>query len=87
VDGAYSTYGDIRNVYKILVGKSEGKRQHGKPRCRSGDYKEIVCEAVDWIHLAQDVGHCRALVNMVMIFGECANQLSDYQLFKKDPDP
>jgi hypothetical protein len=30
------------------------------------DLKEIGWEVVDWMHLAQDRGQCRALVNMIM---------------------
>jgi hypothetical protein len=45
--------------YRVLVGKSEGKRLLGRPRCRWEDdtkieIKEIRWEDVDWIHLAQD---------------------------------
>jgi hypothetical protein len=29
--------GEMRNAYNILVGKPEGKRPLGKPRCRSED--------------------------------------------------
>jgi hypothetical protein len=31
---AYSTNGDKRNAYRILVGEPEGKRPLGRPRCR-----------------------------------------------------
>jgi hypothetical protein len=49
----------MRNAYKILVGKSEGKRPLGRPRRRwkdniRMDIKEIGWEGVDWIHLAKD---------------------------------
>jgi hypothetical protein len=36
---AYSTHGVKRNVYRILVGKSEGKRSLGRPRCRFEDLR------------------------------------------------
>jgi hypothetical protein len=52
--GECSTNGDMRNECKILVGESEGKRQHGKPRCKQGDNKELVCEVVNWIYEARD---------------------------------
>jgi len=50
---------NMRNAYKILVGKSEGKRPLGRPRRRwkdniRMDIKEIGWEGVDWIHLAKD---------------------------------
>jgi hypothetical protein len=46
----------MRNAYKILVGKPEGKRPLGRPRRRWEDnininLSEIGLEAVDWIHL------------------------------------
>jgi hypothetical protein len=46
---------------KIVFGKPEGKRQLRRARRRWQDnirmyLKEIACESVDWIHLAQDVG-------------------------------
>jgi hypothetical protein len=49
----------MRNAYKILVGKLEGKRPLGKPRGRWEDniksgLREIGLESVNWIHLAQD---------------------------------
>jgi hypothetical protein len=39
--------GEKRNVYRILVGKPEGKRPPGRPR-------EIGWVGMDWIYLAQD---------------------------------
>jgi hypothetical protein len=50
--------GEIRNAYEILVMKPEGKRPLGRPRYAWEDnikmyHKEIVCEDVDWILLAQ----------------------------------
>jgi hypothetical protein len=49
---------EIRNAYKILVGKPEGKRPLVKPTTRCEyirtDLKEIGWEGVDWVHLAQD---------------------------------
>jgi hypothetical protein len=35
--GACSTNGEKRNSYRILVGKPEGKRPLGRPRCRWED--------------------------------------------------
>jgi hypothetical protein len=59
VDGACSTHGKATNAYKILVGKSEGKRALRRPRHRLQDnirmdLREIWWEGVDWFHLAQD---------------------------------
>jgi hypothetical protein len=62
---------EMRNAYKILVGKPEGKRPLGRPWHRwedniKMDLKEIGFEGVDWIHLPQDRGQWWALVNTVM---------------------
>jgi hypothetical protein len=56
--GYVAFMGKVRNAYKILIGKPEGKRLHGRPRCRWKDnvklgLREIWWEGVDWIHLAQ----------------------------------
>jgi hypothetical protein len=62
--------GEKRNVYRLLVGKPEGKRPLGRPRRRWIDNKmdllEIGLNVVDWIGLAQDRYRWRALVNSVM---------------------
>jgi hypothetical protein len=63
--------GETRNAYRILLGKPEGKRPLGKPRCRYVDYikkdlGEIGWDGMDWIELAQDRDQWRALVNTVM---------------------
>jgi hypothetical protein len=51
--------GEKRNVYRLLVGKPEGKRPLGRPRRRwigniKLDLLEIGLSAVDWIGLVQD---------------------------------
>jgi hypothetical protein len=63
--------GETRNVYKILLGKSEGKRPLGRPRRRlmdniKIDLRVIGWDGMDWIDLAQDRDQWRALVNTVM---------------------
>jgi hypothetical protein len=63
--------GEKRNVYRLLVGKPEGKRPLGRPRCRridniKMDLLEIGLNVVDWSGLAQDRHRWRALVNSVM---------------------
>jgi hypothetical protein len=60
-----------RNVYRLLVGKPEGKRPLGQPRRRwidniKMDLLEIGVSVVGWIGLAQDRYRWRALVNLVM---------------------
>jgi hypothetical protein len=64
--------GEVRGAYNVLVGKPEGRRPLGRPRRRwedniKMDLSEIVFGDVDWIHLAQDRGRWRSLVNTVMI--------------------
>jgi len=61
--------GEGRGVYRVLVGKPEGKRPLGKPRRRWEDNTKMdlqeVGRGVDWIELAQDRDRWRALVNAV----------------------
>jgi hypothetical protein len=54
---ACSTYGERIGVYRVLVGKPEGKRPLGRPSCRWDfniklDLQEVECEGMDWIDLA-----------------------------------
>jgi hypothetical protein len=63
--------GEKRNAYRLLVGKPEGKRPLGRPRCRwvdniRMDLEEVGWSDVDWIGLAQDRNRCRAHVNSVL---------------------
>ena len=51
--------GETRDVYRVLVGKPEGKRALGRPRCRwedniKMDLQEVGCVGMAWIELAQD---------------------------------
>jgi hypothetical protein len=63
--------GEEKKVYKVLVGKPEGKRPLGRPRHRwkdgiRMDLREIGLGAVDWIRLAQDRDQWQAVVSAVM---------------------
>jgi hypothetical protein len=69
--GHVARMGEKSNVYKLLVGKSEGRRPLGRPRHRwldniEMDLVEIGCGSVDCIGVAQDSHKWRALVNAVM---------------------
>jgi len=63
--------GEERGVYKILVGKTEGRRPLGRPRRRwvdniRTDQQEVGCGNLDRIELAQDRERWRTPVSAVM---------------------
>ena len=63
--------GEERAVYRVLVGRPEGKRPQGRRRCRwvdniRTDLQEVGCGYMDWIGLAQDRDRWRTLVSAVM---------------------
>jgi len=63
--------GEERGVYRVLVGKPEGKRPLGRPRRRwvdnvRMDLQEVGCGYMDWIGLAQNRDRWRTLVSAVM---------------------
>jgi hypothetical protein len=64
---------DNDNVYTISVGKSEGKRPQGRPKRRwvgnvKMNLREVGWRSMDWIDLAQDRDHWKALMKTVMKF-------------------
>jgi hypothetical protein len=63
--------GERRSVYRVLVGKPDGKRPLGSPRRRWEDnikmaIQDVGCGDMDWIELSQDRYRCWALVTAVM---------------------
>ena len=69
--GHVAHMGEERGVYRVLVGKPEGRRPLGRPRCRwvdniRMDLQEVGCVYRDWIGLAQDRDSWRTLVSVVM---------------------
>ena len=63
--------GEGRGMYRVLVGKLEGKRPLKRHRCRWKDNIKMGLQeegggGMHWIELAQDGDRWRALVNAVM---------------------
>jgi len=61
--GHVARMGERRGVYRVLVGKPEGRRPLGRPRRRWEDniridLREVVCGCVDWMELAQVACAC-----------------------------
>jgi hypothetical protein len=62
--------GEERGLHRVLMGKPEGKRPLGRPRCRwedniKMDLQEVGVGCWDWLKSAQDRDRWQALVSMV----------------------
>jgi len=69
--GHVARMGEERGVYRVLLGKLEGRRPLGRLRRRWADnirmdLQEVGCVYIDWIGLAQDRDRWRTLVSAVM---------------------
>jgi hypothetical protein len=69
--GHVARMGEGRRVYRVLVGRPEGKRPLRRPKCSwedntKMDLREIGIGGTKWIQLAQDRVRWRACVNAVM---------------------
>ncbi|KAJ4431300.1 hypothetical protein ANN_19897 [Periplaneta americana] len=69
--GHVARMGESRNAYRVLVGRPEGKRPLGRPRCRwedniRMDLREVGYDDRDWIDLAQDRDQWQAYVRAAM---------------------
>jgi len=71
VGGTCSTTEESTDLYRVLVGKPDGKGPLGRTRRRwqdniKMDLQEVGCEGTEWIDLTQDRDRWRALVKAVM---------------------
>jgi len=69
--GNVACMGEQRGLYRVLVGKPEGKKPLGRPMCRwednmKIDLQEVGCESMDLIEVPQDRNRWWALVSAVM---------------------
>jgi hypothetical protein len=71
VGGTCGTHGEGRIIYRVFVGRPEGKRPLARPRHRwedniKMDLWEIGIDGVNWVRLAQDRVQLGAFVNTVL---------------------
>jgi hypothetical protein len=91
--GHVARMGVTRNAYRILVGKSEGKRPLGTRRWVDNSNIGLKSDRMDWIHLAQDRVQLSTIVNTVVKHSgyikcwEILGWLHSWQLLKKGSAP
>jgi hypothetical protein len=71
VSRAYIMHGGGRGVFRVFMGKPEGKIPLGRPSCRWEDnikvhLQEMGCEGMDSIELVQETDRWRTLVSVIM---------------------
>ena len=69
--GHVARMGEERGMYRVLVGKPEGRRPLGRPRRRWADnirmdLQEVGGGCMDWIGMAQDRDRCRTLLSALV---------------------
>jgi hypothetical protein len=69
--GHVAYLGESRGLYRVLVGKPEGKRPRGRLRRKwenniKVDLQEVGCEGMDWTDVAQVRDRWPALINAVI---------------------
>ena len=69
--GHVARMGEVQEMYRVLLGKPEGRRPLGRPRRRwvdnsRMDFQEVGCGYMEWIGLAQDRESWRTFVSTVM---------------------
>ena len=73
--GNVASMGEEKEVYRVLVGKPEGKRPMGRPRRRWVDnirmeLQKVGCGYMGWIGLAQDIDSWQHAATICNLYNE-----------------